>query len=62
MRLSRWGRSPYETNEDMILESEALGALVEIVPEGTDLDEFVVGWLACSRLANRVEILGVRRA
>lgn len=42
MRLSRWGRSPYETNEDMVLEAEALGALVEVVPEGSDAEIVVV--------------------
>jgi len=42
MRLSRWGRSPYETDADIGLEAEALSRLVTLVPEGADAEIVVV--------------------
>jgi lactate dehydrogenase-like 2-hydroxyacid dehydrogenase len=42
MRLSRWGRSPYETETDIRLEAEALARLVTLVPEGADAEIVVV--------------------
>jgi len=42
MRLSRWGRSPYETHEDIRLESELLGQDVTVISEGADAEIVVV--------------------
>jgi phosphoglycerate dehydrogenase-like enzyme len=42
MRLSRWGRSPYETESDIRLEADALSRLVTLVPEGADAEIVVV--------------------
>ncbi len=42
MRLSRWGRSPYETEPDIRFEAEALSRLVTLVPEGADAEIVVV--------------------
>jgi phosphoglycerate dehydrogenase-like enzyme len=42
MRLSRWGRSPYETETDIRLEADALSRLVTLVPEGADAEIVVV--------------------
>ena len=42
MRLSRWGRSPYETEADIRLEAEELSQLVTLVPEGADAEIVVV--------------------
>jgi len=42
MRLSRWGQSPYETDEDMVLERRALEAHVEVCPWGVDAEIVVV--------------------
>jgi len=41
MRLSRWGRSPYETDAQIRVEAEALSALVDVCAPGEDA-EFVV--------------------
>jgi lactate dehydrogenase-like 2-hydroxyacid dehydrogenase len=42
MRLSRWGRSPYETESDIQLECDALSRFVTLVPEGADAEIVVV--------------------
>ncbi len=42
MRLSRWGRSPYETDAEILAEADALSALVEICPPGEDAEIVVV--------------------
>ena len=42
MRLSRWGRSPYETEADIALETLALRGLVEVVAEAADSEIVVV--------------------
>jgi D-3-phosphoglycerate dehydrogenase len=42
MRLSRWGRSPYETQEDLRIEREALEKHVEVLAEGADAEIVVV--------------------
>jgi D-3-phosphoglycerate dehydrogenase len=42
MRLSRWGKSPYETDTDIQQECEALSGLVDVTPEGADADIVVV--------------------
>jgi len=42
MRLSRWGRSPYETHEDIRLEAERLGHDVLVIAEGADAEVVVV--------------------
>ena len=42
MRLSRWGWSPYETQEDARLERRCLAPLVTIVPDSADAEIVVV--------------------
>jgi len=42
MRLSRWGRSPYETEADIRLESDALSEWVQVQAEGADADIVVI--------------------
>ena len=42
VRLSRWGRSPYETETDIRLEAESLGSWVAIQPEGADAEVVVI--------------------
>jgi len=42
MRLSRWGRSPYETAADIQMECDVLSTLVEVLPEGADAEIVVV--------------------
>ncbi len=42
MRLSRWGRSPYETEDDIALEEETLRGVVTLAPEGADAEIVVV--------------------
>ena len=41
-RLSRWGRSPYETDAQLQAERAALADLVEVVPPGTPAEIIVV--------------------
>ena len=40
--LSRWGRSPYETDEDIQLEVEALRGLACVLPEQADAEIVVI--------------------
>ena len=42
VRLSRWGRSPYETETDIRLEAEALSEWVSIQSEGADAEIVVI--------------------
>jgi len=42
MRLSRWGRSPYETHEDIREETDLLSAHVDVIAEGADAEIVVV--------------------
>jgi phosphoglycerate dehydrogenase-like enzyme len=42
MRLSRWGRSPYETIENIEAEAKALGRFVDVVKAGDDAEIIVV--------------------
>lgn len=42
MRLSRWGWSPYETDDDRAAEAEVLSPLVEVVPDRSDAEIVVV--------------------
>ncbi len=42
VRLSRWGRSPYETEADILLEAESLAEWVSIQPEGADAEIVVI--------------------
>ncbi len=42
MRLSRWGRSPYETIQDIEAEAQALGGFVDIVAPGADAEIVVI--------------------
>ena len=42
MRLSRWGWSPYETDDDRAAEAEVLSPLVEVGPDRSDAEIVVV--------------------
>ena len=42
MRLSRWGQSPYETDDDMARERRALAAHVDVCAPGVDAEIVVV--------------------
>ena len=42
MRLSRWGQSPYETDDDMVRERRALAAHVDVCAPGVDAEIVVV--------------------
>ena len=42
MRLSRWGWSPYETDDDRAAESEVLSPIVEVVSDQSDAEVVVV--------------------
>ena len=42
MRLSRWGRSPYETTDDIEREAAALSAFVTVQAERTDAEVVVL--------------------
>ena len=42
MQLSRWGWSPYETEEDMSLERTALSGVVDVVADGMDAQIVVI--------------------
>ena len=42
MRLSRWGWSPYETDDDRAAEAGVLSPLVEVMPDRSDAEIVVV--------------------
>jgi len=42
MRLSRWGRSPYETKDDLIAEAEALAPFLDVIGERADAEVVVL--------------------
>lgn len=42
MRLSRWGQSPYETNDDIAKEAESVGRYAQVLAPGLDAEIVVV--------------------
>ena len=47
MRLSRWGWSPYETDDDRAAEIDVLSPIVEVVSDQSDAEVVVVQVQMC---------------